>query len=477
MRWLLINPHPAPVTAAGYYRRFLAPMPPISLAYLAACLERAGVDVRVHDDGVCDGRATALDEALRRTRPDVVGLPVVTATMPTVAQLVRRIRARCPEATVVLGNLHADLYAHDLLAEGLADVVVHGEGEETVVDLARALASGDGDPSAVQGISFRRDGETTTTPPRPLIEDLDSLPMPAWHLFPVDRYRLFNFARVREPGTLVLGSRGCPYRCTYCSLKVMGTRRRRRSAANIADEFEFLADRFGVAQPSFVDPIFPFDRQEGLEFADELIRRGLHRRQVWITETRTDRVDPELLLALRESGLRRIMFGFECAHEDSLDGLNKGQRADEGFAAVAAAREAGLQVIGFFMLGVPGETRATLQATIDYARALDVDFAKFTVFAPFPGTEVHGTLLRSGEIEEPEAWERYTSYPTRDCPPNYVPRALSAADVIRGQRRAYASFYLRPRMALRHLVRIRTLSPRDAVDGLRALAGTFSDYF
>ena len=166
------------------------------------------------------------------------------------------------------------------------------------------------------------------------------------------------------------------------------------------------------------------------------------------------------------------MFGFECAHESSLDGLRKGQRADEGFAAVRAARAAGLQVIGFFMLGVPGETPSSLQATIDYARALDVDFAKFTVFVPFPGTEIHGELLRGGEIEEPEAWERYTSYPTRRCPPNYVPEGLSASDLIRGQRRAYASFYLRPRMAVRHLVRIRALSLRDAVDGLRALAGT-----
>lgn len=469
MQVLLVNAAPRAADTAGYYRRFLVPMPPITLAYLAAALEEVDIPVRVHEQAEYDGEPQALAADLRRHRPDVVGLSVVTATMPAVEHLVAVVRRAAPQAKVVLGNIHADIHAEPILRAGTADVIVHGEGERTFVDLVRTLADETRSLENVQGISFFEDGQVVQTPGRPYEQDLDSLPFPAWHLFPMDRYRLFNFARVREPGVLVLGSRGCPYGCSYCSLKIMGNQRRVRSASSIADEFEYLHDRFGFLQPSFTDPIFPFGKQEGLDFAAELIRRGLHHKLVWISETRTDLVDLDLLEALRESGLRRIMFGFEAPGTTQLDAVNKTTTAEQNFAAVHAARAAGLQVIGFFMLGVPGDTPATLQATIDHAIALDIDFAKFTVFVPFPGTPIHEQLMRTNAIDAPHDWHRYTSYPTRETPPNYLPEGLTTEDLIRAQKRAYSSFYIRPRMVARHLVKLRTLGVRDAFDGLRAV--------
>jgi len=469
MRVLLVNAAPRAADTAGYYRRFLAPMPPITLAYLAAALEQAGVDVRVHEQAQYDGEPQALAADLRRHRPDVVGLSAVTATMPAVEHLAAVVRRAAPEARIVLGNIHADIFAADLLRAGTADVIVHGEGERTIVDLVQTLADSTRSLADVQGISYFEGGDIVHTPPRPYIADLDDLPFPAWHLFPMDHYRLFNFARVREPGVLVLGSRGCPYGCSYCSLKIMGNHRRVRSATSIADEFEHLHDRFGFVQPSFTDAIFPFGKREGLDFAAELIRRGLHRKLVWISETRTDLVDLDLLEALRESGLRRIMFGFEAPGATQLGAVHKTTTAEQNFAAVHAARAAGLQVIGFFMLGMPGDTPDTLQATIDHAIALDIDFAKFTVFVPFPGTPIHEQLIRTNTIDAPHDWRRYTSYPTEATPPNYVPDGLTANDLIQAQKRAYASFYMRPRMAARHLIKLRTLGMRDAFDGLRAV--------
>jgi len=467
MRFLLINQAQDPRLTAGYYRRMLAIMPPINLAYLAAVLEDAGVDVAVHDDAVAGGDAAALEAALRRHRPDLVGLSVVTGAMPDAERVIRQVRARSPESRIVLGNIHPTLYHEELLTEGLADIVVHGEGERTVVELCQELAAGHGAPDLerVDGISFLRDGEVVVTPPRALIQDLDSLPLPAWHLFPLEGYRLFNFARVREPGTLISGSRGCPFGCSYCSLKIMGSKRRVRSASSLADEFEQLYSRFGYLQPSFVDPIFPFSKKEGLAFADELIRRGLHREQVWITETRTDLVDQELLEALREAGLRRIMYGFEAGQDDQLEAINKRARADKAYDAVRWARQAGIQIIGFFMLGIPGSDRAALQATIDYARGLDIDFAKFTVFVPFPGTAVYRELEAAGELDAPRDWRRYTSYPSREVPPCYVPADLTAEDLIQYQRRAYLSWYLRPSVIYNQLLKVRALGPGELMAG------------
>ena len=134
-----------------------------------------------------------------------------------------------------------------------------------------------------------------------------------------------------------------------------------------------------------------------------------------------------------------------------------------------AARGAGLQIIGFFMLGIPGSSLASMEATVDFALSLDIDFAKFTVFVPYPGTAIHQQLLATHEIAEPECWRRYTSFPSRQVPPNYLPAGLTAEDVIRCQRRAHLSFYLRPAMIARQLLKIRTLGARDLYDGLRTI--------
>jgi anaerobic magnesium-protoporphyrin IX monomethyl ester cyclase len=469
MKVLLVNAFQSPSVSAGFYHRFLAPMPPISLAYPAAALERAGIDVEVYDDALNRGDPARLAEAIRSSRPDIVGLSAVTATMPGVERVARTVRSVSPSSKIVMGNVHADVFYESILKAGLADIVVRGEGEVTFVDLVDELSQPSPDLESILGISFLDAGEVITTGARPYIQDLDSLPFPAWHLFPIRKYRIFNFARVREPAALLLGSRGCPFRCNYCSLKIMGHVRRARSAGNIADEFEYLHDRFGYRQISFTDPIFPFNQREGLAVAAELIRRGLHRKLVWITETRTDLVDLELLQALREAGLQRIMFGFETGNQSQLKTLEKGGSIERGFRAVRAARKAGLQTVGFFMIGIPGSTPQSLQATIDYSIALDLDFAKFAVFVPFPGTPIHTELLENGEIEESDNWNRYTNFPTTSCPPGYVPKGLTAQDIIRCQRRAYTSFYLRTHMVMRQLFKIRTLTLQDAFNGLQTM--------
>jgi radical SAM superfamily enzyme YgiQ (UPF0313 family) len=447
-------------------------MPPITLAYLAAALEAAGIEVEVYDDVVHHGDRASLEAKLRASRPDVVGISVVTGTVGGATRAASIVRAAAPEIKIVMGNIHADLYAAEFLRSGLADFVVHEEGEVTLVELVRELAKASPSLEKIDGISFQKGGEVFRNKTRPFIDDLDALPFPAWHLFPLEKYRIFSFARVKEPGTLILGSRGCPFKCTFCSLIVNeGNRRRKRSVKSIADECEWLYDKFGYKQASFIDPIFPFYKQEGLDFAQEMIRRGLHKKMVWITETRVDLVSYELLVAMREGGLRRVMFGFETGSQEQLKKIRKGAKVDRGVEAARAAKQAGVSVVGFFMIGIPGSTRADIECTIEYAsRALDIDFAKFTVFVPYPGTADYENLRKAGAMEEPENWNRFTSYPTRTRPPAYVPDGMTADDLIRYQKRAYLAFYMRPRMVFNHLFRARTIGWRDAMAGLRLVS-------
>lgn len=447
-------------------------MPPITIAYLAAALERAGVDVQFYDDVLHRWDEASLAQRLKTFRPDLVGISVVTGTVSGAERAAMIVRREAPETRIVMGNIHADLFAADFLRRGLADFVVHAEGEQTLVALVEEMAKAQPDYSKVDGLSYLADGVPVRNKDRPYIENLDELPFPAWHLFPLKHYDIFSFARVQRPGTLILGSRGCPFKCTFCTLVLnQSTRRRRRSVNNIVDEIEYLHDRFGYRQVSFADPIFPFYRQEGEAFAAEMIRRGLHKKVVWITETRVDLVDYELLATMREGGLRRIMFGFETGSPEQLARIRKGARVDRGVEAARAARRAGVSTVGFFMLGIPGSTKADLECTIDYAtEVLDIDFAKFTIFVPYPGTPEYRDLLASGDLPEPENWSRFTSYPTKERPPAYVPRGMTAADLIDAQRRAYRRFYMRPRMVAHQLFKVRSLDAKDILDGMRLVA-------
>lgn len=468
MKVLLVHAHESAKKTAGNYQQFLKPMPPISLAYIAAALEEAGVDVSFYDDYIRGGDREAFRDFLDRERPQVIGLSCVTPIAEGVYDLARTIRNINPSIRIVMGNIHADVFAASILEKGLADFVVHGEGEVTTPHLIRVLENNE-DPADVQGISFVEDGKIVQTPLRRYIENLDTIPFPAWHLFPLDRYDIFSFASVKKPGALILGSRGCPFKCTYCSLKIMGDRRRKRSAENLVDEVEMLYERFGYRQVSFTDPIFPMTKKEGLAFSAEMIRRGLDKKVVWITETRVDLVDVELLQAMREAGLRRIMYGFETGSETGQQSIRKNASLDSACRAVAMTRQAGVEMIGFFMLGVPGDTKESMEATIRFAADLDIDFAKFTVFSPFPGTSVYEDLLSKGEIEETERWESFTNYPTNENPPIYLPKGVTIRDIVSLQRKALLKFYMRPKMIYKQLFEIRTLKLSDIRSSLGML--------
>jgi anaerobic magnesium-protoporphyrin IX monomethyl ester cyclase len=471
MATLLINPTASIETAGGRFKGLLTAMPPIGLALLAARLREQGREVAVYDSFIGRGGPDGAAREVRSRRPDVVGLPVVTPYASEVFVQAAAVRAASPSSTIVMGNIHADLFAEDILKQGIADIIVHGEAEDTIVDIDRAVVDKT-DLESIPGISFRRGDEVVRTAARPSIEDLDSLPFPAWDLFPMQHYSLFKFALVATPATLICGSRGCPYRCTFCSLHVMGPRRRKRSIPNLVDEIEWLHERFGMREVAFVDPIFPISNREGLQFADELIRRGLHRKVKWVTETRVDLLDEELLRRCYESGLRRVMLGIEVGDDAVLDGLNKRFVVNESRTAIELCRKVGVQTVGFFMVGVPGDTPKSIERTIELARELQLDFAKFTVFVPYPGTTDYNNLKAQGKLQGDEEWTRYTSYPTRDNPPVYLPEGMTVDDMMRMHRRAFRRVYARPSAVWRHLVQIRTLSPLDALRGFWALYAT-----
>ncbi len=469
MRVLLINPG-MNLRKLGRFAGLLEPMPCIGLAYIAAALERHGCAVRAVDMFAEKLSAGEVLERVERFKPDLVGMGVLTPSAPICEALSAMVRDRVPGVKIVWGGVHADVFGAEIVGRGFADFVVHGDGEETICELVDVLARGDWDCSAVRGLSWRTDdGEVVTNLPRPLNRDLDALPYPAWHLFPIHRYGLLPFADIAKPVLTISGSRGCPYRCDYCSLIHTGGKTfRRRDPIKIVDEYEHLVSRYGVRQIGFIDPIFPLIKKDLAPLCEEIVRRGLDRECVWLSETRADRLDRETCELMYRGGCRRVLMGIESGSDLLLGKVNKTLKTAGVREGVANARAAGIQTVGLFMLGLPGETPETSEETVDFAIELDLDFAKFAVTVPFPGSKLFAdrwqeTLFR-------DDWENYTTFNPDPDLLIYHPHGYDPRELVRMQARALRRFYMRPRQIRKQLLELRTISPKMMLYGLYGMA-------
>jgi anaerobic magnesium-protoporphyrin IX monomethyl ester cyclase len=468
MRVLLINPA-MNLQKLGRFASLLEPMPCIGLAYIAAALEQHGCFVRAIDMFAECLDIESVVQKVERFKPDLVGMTVLTPSAPICAAIGERIRQRCPDVRIVWGGVHADVFAADIVREGEADFAVHQDGEITVCELVDALAANETDFSAIDGLTWMGDGSPITNQARPINRDLDDLPYPAWHLFPIHRYGLLPFADFAKPVLTMSGSRGCPYRCDYCSLIHTGGKvYRRRDPIKIVDEYEYLVDRYGVKQIGFVDPIFPLVVKDIQPFCDEMIRRGLPDRCQWLSETRADRLTSETCELMYRGGCRRVLMGIESGVDMLLGNVNKNITTDKVRVGVANAQASGIQTVGLFMIGMPGETPEMTKETVEFAVDLDLDFAKFAITVPFPGSKLFEDRWQKDLFRDD--WENYTTFNPDPDRLIYHPINYDPAVLVKMQSWALRRFYMRPRQLKKQFVDLRTISPKMLLYGIYGMA-------
>lgn len=420
MRVLLVHP------ARGASIDRLIRLPPLGLACVAGALREVGHEPRILDAAVEPRWRARLEAELAQWRPEVVGLSAATATFAPALDVAALVRRALPRTTVMLGGVHATLFPGEVLRESVLDYAVHGEGERTAVALVDALARGE-TPLDLEGTAARGAGGPRVNAPRPPVADLDGLPRAAYDLLPMAEYA----TPFSSPGrvTSMVTSRGCPYRCSFCdAYVVMGRRYRAHSAERVADEIAWLARDFGVREVLFKDSEFTVDRARVERFC-ELMREGP--RVLWTCSTRVDSVDAELLRRMAAGGCRVVQFGVESADPQVLKALRKGIRPERVRASFAAARAAGIETVANLMVGTPGETWGSIEATRRLVDQIRPDHLNVQAFVPYPGTELHRTLEGRCPVPEEEAHRR--------------------------RRRLLRSFYLRPR---RIAARVLTLQPR-----------------
>ncbi|KAA0254562.1 MAG: radical SAM protein [Acidobacteria bacterium] len=379
-------------------RAIMKPYPPLGLLYLSAFLKRAGFSVEVFDTTF--GTREELFARLER-EPSVLGLYTNLMTRPAVLAIAAR--AKGLGWTVVLGGPESAGYPEEYLARG-ADVVVVGEGEETMAELLPALASrGARRLHGVAGTVFLDEaGAVVANSERAKIPDLDSIPWPDREAIDVDRYVDVWRTHHGSGSVNLITARGCPYKCNWCSHAVFGFSHRRRSVTDVADEVEAVLSRYRPDQLWYADDVFTIQHSWLFAYAAELSRRGI--RVPFETISRADRMmDEEVLATLSRMGCTRVWIGSESGSQRVLDAMQRGVTVEEVRWATKAAQRHGIEVGMFLMWGYEGETLEDVEATIEHVKAAAPDVFFTTVSYPIKGTGYFEKV--KDRVVLPRAWE------------------------------------------------------------------------
>jgi anaerobic magnesium-protoporphyrin IX monomethyl ester cyclase len=440
--------------------------PHMGLAYLAAVSERRGDEVRIYD---ADVETQPLADFLREFEPQIVG---ITANTPQVKQAWRTAAAikSVMDIPVVLGGPHVSVVTEQLDYESLAkpgvDLVVRGEGEAAWVEICRVVEQYRKDQpdftsaalmspalnlfGHVEGLSFRTsDGMMHRNPDSTPIADLDSLPWPAYHLFNMSLYTNLQPATDAVDGSRsfsILTSRGCPYRCTFCSQSIMPIKWRARSPESVVAEWKHLVKDLGALEIGVLDDSANIRKPRLMQICDGIIAEGMGNVPwIFVNGIRANLADPDLLAKLKQAGLKRTAFGVETGDPEMIVKIDKHVDHDTIRAAFRNAKAAGIETIGFFIIGLPGDTRQSMQRTIDFAIEIDPMIANFSMMTPYPGTAVYENVKRDGKLLMSD-WEDYVFFDQRA---RYELGDLTAPLVEEMYRRAYRQFYWRPRYIYR----------------------------
>ncbi len=447
-------------------------LPPLGMAYLAAALLEKGFQVDLVEPLVLGLSEEDVLERIAEKRPRVIGLNALTPTFHKSVAMARAIREKYPEIITLVGGTHPTLSYHHATqgpAAGLLDehdwfdVACIGEGERTIVELMSFFKKYDynrsqvlehiNEAAAIKGIVYRpraSSGPGYYTGAREFA-NLDDLPLPARHLLPMEKYIPFPVQYRRLPVVHMFVTRGCPWNCSFCCTPfTWGREVRFRSPENVVREIKHLMDKFGAREISFWDDTFTANRPWLTEVCDRIAAEKLD--IIWSCFGRANDITESLARKMKEGGCWEIFFGLESANQDSLNAIRKGLSPTITQRATKIAQQAGIEIRGLFMLGLPEETPETAENTINFAIDLDLDYAQFTLTTPHKGTDLYATAKQYGMMIDEDS-SRNTQNEAIFIPTGYK----SARELQDTVKRAYRRFYFRPSYWWKKFKTIRSL--------------------
>ena len=431
MKVTFINP---PQSNSKY--KFLGVVAPsLGIGYMAAVLEKNNIDVDVLDASALELSYDEIGEEIIKRNPDIISISALTPTIGVALDTADKIKQVKPETVVVLGGYHPTFEYEFVLSEDSVDVVVRGEGEYTFLELVQSIDKGE-DLDNVLGLAFldKNSGEVVLTGDRPVIQDLDELPFPAFHLFPMEKYKILN---ITTNVATIITTRGCPMQCSFCSSAALhGNKLRRRSYMNVVDECELRLKEQNIDTIAFMDDTFTLNKKFVNDFCDEIKRRNLH--FWWGCTSRVDTLDEELLQKMKDSGCITIFIGVESADQQMLDKMNKNITLDKTVNAFKLARDVGIRTIASCVIGMPDDTKENIYQTLAFVKSLKPNYALYSLATPYPGTRFYKETFEKNLITIKD-WSKFTLInpvlKTIDC---------SKEELRKIQTMAFIKFYLRP---------------------------------
>lgn len=439
--------------------------PPISLAYVASIIEKAGHKVKLIDAHALKLSKQETASSIRQFGADIIGFRLDSYQFFDTLDWIKSLKKNTG-LMVLAGGINISLYPKESLLHQEIDYGVIGEAPETLPELLNALKNGSSVLN-ISGIVYRLNGSIVINPPKEKALDFDSYPFPARHLLPNEKY--YSFISQKKNFTIMVTSKGCPYKCTFCAISKLPYLE--RSAVNVVKEIEQCYYDYGIREIDFFDGVFTFNRPRTIEICRQIKRRLIDIE--WSCRSRVDLVDEELLKEMSDAGCRQIYYGIETGNAQILAAINKRVNYEQIEKAIRLSKKHGIRTMGFFMIGLPAETKASVRQTIKLMKQLDLDFVQVCRAIAKPNTGLHGMLKKqSGR----DYWLEYISGKELEerIPSPWT--GLSQKELENYVKLAYYSFYFRPRYILKIIFSIKSISElfRFVRVGLRMVLFLFS---
>ncbi|OOZ36438.1 B12-binding domain-containing radical SAM protein [Solemya velesiana gill symbiont] len=392
---------------------YLPSQPPLGLGYLAACLERAG-----HEVQFIEGAFTEDDNEIAQRvcdfKPDLIGVSVMISYHTKSLSLASLFKEYMPKTPVIFGGPHPSVVPDDILKHSQVDFVMCGEGEDSLIKMVDMMERGNFDPRTIPGLHWRGGQAHESHTIR--LTDLDEIPWPARHLFPMSQYQHRGYVvsfGFHGGNFNIMMSRGCPYKCNFCDHSVFGQKPVFRNIDDVIDEIEYVSSHYNIRNFDIMDDTFTMHKGKVFEFCNKLIERDLN--LFWACRLRVNSVSREMMELMARAGCVHFSVGIESVDERVIFATNKKITSKKVLQVLGWAKEFGILTIGNFMIGNLGDDPVAIRKTLDFALDTDeIDIPSFCVLAPLPGTEVFEIGTQRGWIRSYD-WDDYRMN-TKDLP-------------------------------------------------------------
>lgn len=417
---LLINPADPPAT-----------YPPLGICYLASMLRQNNISVKILDNPTLGLNTEKIVDLVYILNPRIVGITVMSSLLRSTFDIVRSIKKRLPDVTIVVGGPYITVDP-TVIVELDVEYGFRGDAELAFPEFCQTILNGERPTLDIPGLIINLKGDICMSAPA-LYPDLNTLPTPAYDLLDIAKYRSseMNYKTV----SMIISRGGCPYTCSFCG-NLMKERYRRIDSTNVVDQIEYVIKKFNTQLIEFVDETFTLSRNRTKDLCNEIIKRKIKIR--WICLTRVDNVDEELLLLMKAAGCYKIRFGVESGNEAIRFRSHKKITNNQFENIIRTCKKIGIKTLCFYIFGFPSETEEQMKETLEYSFTLPSDTVTYSRMEPIPNSEIFDLAIKEGKLH-PNVWRHFMKGECEN--PIYYPNDVRPEFMNRIYKKAYLRYY------------------------------------